>query len=210
MIRRIFMSRLSTHHQRYTNWYETGESLEDALSRKVSPFDYTSLLKLIERGQQYTDVGHELMPDLGCASMLWNGEEGNYLSFNFRCGVTSKWVRNTVNLNLPLTANDYSSDHDPLLIGILVDVVNSWEPDFAYICDFDKAMDEDYDAKRPYAGILSYISDKDSYDAIKPYAADIKSLDSGLIIKSTEDKETRMKLIQTLGRTFHSKLSWTE
>ena len=132
-----FLLKLGACDGVFEQWFETGWSREEALSRKVA-IERADLRKLVYKGRHLTDIGSKLMEDLGFSIFLWNGcpEDNGEMGFNVNCGsyTGNPGLVNNCVINLPrrgAAAERILSVKS--LERLMSVVVEAWEPDWAVI-----------------------------------------------------------------------------
>ena len=123
-----FMRGIRECHDLFSQWYEMGESLEDALSRKVDVLSRQELLNLLARGRNRRDSDGGIIEELGHSVGIWNGHEGtkgcNVLAACCRYG---ERVGNGVSLDLPEELGGFA---DPAMASRLLTIAaRAWDPD---------------------------------------------------------------------------------
>ena len=127
----IFFRLLSDHGQVFRHWRKTGRSAQSAQANAVDTSHLATVHSLFQSGRLRRDLDNAAMEELGFAIGLWNGEVGS-LSAKLRihCGIAaSTTLLNSVVLHFP---SPMAEDQGELL-GLLDNLIESWDPDFAQI-----------------------------------------------------------------------------
>lgn len=99
------------------------------------------LTAIFEKGRHYTDVSHELMPQLGYSASAWNGDEGPHgVAMRLHVGsYVDFWgFPNQINLDLDsLVSGNADLICAETLKALLLVVVEAWEPSWASVTDLD-------------------------------------------------------------------------
>jgi hypothetical protein len=85
----------------YRNYFRKGKSRKAALREPVNP-NLETVKDLLLKGRNKTDVGGQVIPELGFSLALWSGgPDTESYSVTVHLGCYSKWVGNSFLLNLP-------------------------------------------------------------------------------------------------------------
>jgi hypothetical protein len=104
----------------YGRWLLKGRSRRDAERTEVSPSADGVWAQLKPNG---TDLGSEVLPELGFTFAVWNGGKGDEAAeFVATFSVTSAHVRNVINVGLPDRIHHLAPN-------VLAAVREAWQPD---------------------------------------------------------------------------------
>ncbi|MCW3838460.1 immunity 52 family protein [Sphingomonas canadensis] len=137
-------------------WYEKGRSRKDALTKKVDILDRKRLEELLLKGRNRTDVGREIIDDLGFSIRLWNGasQEEAEATVGIHCGCYSERVGNNVIIDLPCQSE--SSPWVSKASSLLALVAETWRPKWAGIMS-ERAMRERDFSSHPFVDWMVYV-----------------------------------------------------
>lgn len=189
-----------------TGWRDGGKSKRQALAQPIVTTDHPELVRRLLGGRNHTDVGHQVIEELGYSAGWWNGAE-NYRTaakLSLRIAVTSERVGNNVILELP-DADFAPQIYEPItarkLLSILID---TFRPDWA-VWTGQQLVEKQREPDRPTedgtglilgrvsghpAGWANYLSDVDSVrvdDAKLPKSAKLERLDAGSLVTIGDD-----------------------
>lgn len=126
-----FLSALALVSDDFRGWRFGGTSEEAARANPLIDLSVGVLTSLLEDGRNRTDVGYEVIEDLGYRISVWNGGAPQHAtSLMIGCGKYSTIGNsgNAVVLGLPATFNANSAG---LLRKLMEAMVEPWEPDWA-------------------------------------------------------------------------------
>lgn len=138
-------------------WYRLGHSRKDALKRKIEAQDLGVLRALLARGQIRTDIGRQVMKELGFGIWLWNGaaDEAQEASVNARCGAHGEHGSgNCVIVDFP---RDPSSGWVENAHALLARVAEIWLPDWAGVASDHARQERAFDASEPFVDWLVFV-----------------------------------------------------
>jgi hypothetical protein len=115
----------------FAQWYEPGESLEDALQRKVNTLNAQRLKSHLLKGRNRSDGDQGVIEELGFTMGLWNGtpDEEAMASLTIHCGSYGKRVGNSVVITLPRRSSGWVEKATSLL-ALTAEI---WKPRWAGI-----------------------------------------------------------------------------
>ena len=119
----------------FQQWFELGGSRKAALKHAVKT-DPESLLKLLIKGRNRTDFGHQVIPELGYSLYAWNGgqDDEDAVGINFTCGCYFPQIANHCLIQLPAGEDSRARVMQiPALITILTCLVTTWEADWGVV-----------------------------------------------------------------------------
>jgi hypothetical protein len=154
-----FLTGLAALDPAFASWYAVGKSLRQSLQRPVEFRNKSALISLLERGRSRTDVGRQVMEELGFAFYLWNRREpGCELSLNGQCGVYSTYQGNCTLLDLPEQLEIFR--HPERMAGVLALAARAWEPDWAAVISRRSRDARNYVVGKPFVDWLIYLSNE--------------------------------------------------
>jgi len=115
------------------DWRDKGGSRRDALAQPVVTTDHADLVDRLLVGRNRTDVGNEVIEELGYAVSWWNSREtrDGGVTLRLHLGVTSPHVANSVTLNLP-DSRSFPGLYEQSRAGeLMLAVIAIFEPDRA-------------------------------------------------------------------------------
>ena len=128
-------------HPAFARWFHKGDTSKEWNTPLCSvPPMIKELTSVFEGGRFYTDVGHDLMPDLGYSVDAWNGRQDDYAcSFRTKAGGWSQ-VRNFPN-NFSLdfrtrTIANADLANAAVLGAMLRAIVTAWDADWGRVYDW--------------------------------------------------------------------------
>lgn len=138
-------------------WYEKGRSRKDALTKKVDTLDPQKLEELFLKGRNRTDIGREVIADLGFSIRLWNGasQEEAEATVGIHCGCYSERVGNNVLIDLP-----YQSEGPKWVqnaSSLLALVAEIWRPKWAGIMSERAMREREFGGDRPFVDWMVYV-----------------------------------------------------
>ncbi len=153
---RRFLTGLAQVDPVFERWYERGRSRSDALRRPVVPQDASAVEALLLRGRNRTDVGGQVIDELGFSVGLWNGASGDEeASVSIRCGAGSARVGNSVVLDLPSgSAVAHDAGRAASLLRLTIGI---WSPAQAAIMSKKAMRERDFTASRPFVDWMFYV-----------------------------------------------------
>lgn len=191
-----------------SDWRGKGKSRRDALAQAPVTTEHADLVTRLMAGQNRTDVGNEVIEDLGYSVSWWNSRENRDggITVSLRLGVTSQFVGNSVVINLP-DSSSFPRLYTPAVANaIMSNVISIFEPERAVwtSSDLTKAQaepDEILDnggiaygklIGHP-AGWSNYLADTSPLsfdDALLPRSAKTAHVDSGTLVTLGNDPTT--------------------
>lgn len=129
-----FLTRLSACDRIFAHWFERARSPMQAFEGAQGP-DHDVLTKLLLKGRNRTDVGRNVLEDLGFSLSLWNGvKDDGDTRLGVSCGVYSPWNHNSCVIELPerVPAAERVLTVETLTCVVRA-TVSSWEPDWAWV-----------------------------------------------------------------------------
>jgi hypothetical protein len=141
----------------FHEWYEPAKSRKSSLEKKVSFTDLEQVRDLLSRGVNRTDVGRQVIDDLGYQIAFWNGEteERADSSLIIRCGVFSEYVSNSIVLHLPEIETWIPNANI-----LLESAAKIWCPEWAGIMTKKAMREREFDARNPFFDWMIYLPRK--------------------------------------------------
>ncbi|RZU51218.1 immunity protein 52 of polymorphic toxin system [Krasilnikovia cinnamomea] len=152
------LTSLGNTHELLSRWYRKGSSR--AAARQPIDTDVQSLDALLLAGRNRTDVGGEVIADLGFRVSAWNNNSLS-ASFSTKCGAapTVEGIMNHFFLELPEVSDATTDLYDARSANrILASVIEFWQPDWATFASFTMRDHQKAEAGRPFAGWQTYLS----------------------------------------------------
>ena len=134
----VTLTKLGEIDELFSNWYERGNSREQAKEKKVT-LDWGSIEKICLERVKKNDFDRMGFSKMGFLIGLWTGhQEYESGSITFSVGATSKWVTNSCVIKLP----SEGSALDRLLnrgeaMEIVRLIVDVWNPEYAIFSSHD-------------------------------------------------------------------------
>jgi hypothetical protein len=131
---RQFFKGLRASSPRFKQWYLPGTSKKKSLERKVDVRNLDTLTKLLLKGRNRTDIGRQVIEELGFSISLWNGakqyddEAGVSVFCGAYCDVAGMPTPNNVSVDFPPALNELSDWRR--MAAVLSSVANAWEPNY--------------------------------------------------------------------------------
>ncbi|WNG61166.1 hypothetical protein F0U59_45485 [Archangium gephyra] len=127
----LFFHMLARCDPAFTQWYRAGRGFpRDLPGWPVRP-EMKELETLFLKGRRRTDVGKEVIEDMGFGLMMWNAKK-DAIHVHLNCGEYSPWGGNSCLLN-PLWKSAVWERlvRSPVLAEVLTSVATAWDPDYA-------------------------------------------------------------------------------
>jgi hypothetical protein len=178
-----FFPALTRSEVTLARWFKTGRTLKGALRHQVDVTSREALLAILEQGRNRTDVGKEIMYDLGFSVRLWNGvEDEDAAGLGIKCGSYADYslLPNHVILSFPKALGSLADR--ARMQSVLEASVIAWEPAWAGIIS-EEAQDSRSFPDDPFIDWMVYMENAwlPSVPALSPPAS-AKALDKGTII----------------------------
>lgn len=112
-----------------SNWRDLGRSKREAIGKPMVTTNHADLVQRLLDGRHRTDIGRQIMEDMGYSVYWWNGAEDNQAAANLNIHIAASALGNHVVLNLPkpdTVPSLYSPDTAQKLLHIFVDI---FDPD---------------------------------------------------------------------------------
>jgi Immunity protein 52 len=183
---------LAHRDPRLQRWLETGRSRKEALSREIEP-KVEVLQDLLLRGRNRSDIGQQVMEELGFRASLWttssSGTEDASLMIKCGCYASRPGVNSCV-LNLPRQwSNSADLQSDQLLRMVMECMVSAWAPDWGLVSSSLLDSARKYPKlNAPRVGWLTYLSAQRGVIPPLPVPAQVERLGSeGSLIIVTDE-----------------------
>ncbi|WBP93106.1 hypothetical protein O6072_18020 [Mycolicibacterium neoaurum] len=183
-----------------TDWRDKAGSRRNALAQPLVTTNYDDLVHRLFAGRNRTDVGNEVIENLGYAVSWWNSRENREggITLRLHLGVTSPHVSNSVVLNLPDSRQTPRLYEKGAASALLSAVISIFQPDRASWSSNDlKKAQAEPDQELPNGGIAygqlighpagwaTYLADRSGIsfdpDAL-PKDAVVEKLESGTLV----------------------------
>ncbi|HEV3137094.1 MAG TPA: Imm52 family immunity protein [Pirellulales bacterium] len=164
-------------------WFKKGRSRKDALRHQLDVANRESLLAMLENGRNRTDVGNQIIYELGFSVYLWNGEADDHaVGLSIGCGSCAQYSLLPNNVILDL-ADELDGLIDAAnMQNVLEATVTAWEPIWAGIMSDEAQSSRGFPAD-PFIDWMVYLANEwlPTAPALSPPAS-AKALDNGTII----------------------------
>jgi immunity protein 52 of polymorphic toxin system len=143
----------------FTQWYHSGRGFPRELPGWPLRLEVEELEKFLLKGRNRTDVGKEVIEDLGFHRMMWNArKERTHLTI--ACGGYSPWGSPNLCLLKPDRQGLVRERllRVPVLTEVLTSMATAWDPDFAMASSsemVDQVEKGDFEVR---VGWLTYLS----------------------------------------------------
>jgi hypothetical protein len=166
-----------------SQWFKKGRSRKDALRHQVDVANREPLVAILEKGRNRTDVGKEIIHELGFSISLWNGGAPDQeVGLSVDCGSYAEYslLPNHVILNLSGTLGGLADVAG--MQRVLEATATAWEPIWAGIMS-DEAQNSRGFPADPFIDWMVYLANEwlPTVPALSPPAS-AKALDKGTII----------------------------
>ena len=154
----LFFHMLARCDPAFTQWYRAGRGFPRELPGWPVRPEVKELEALFLKGRNRTDVGKEVVEELGFSLMVWNAKK-DAIHVHLDCGGYSPWGGNSCLLR-PLWPSTVWERlvRSPVLAEVLTRVVTAWDPDYAIVSSTEMV---DLIKKRKWerrVGWLTYLS----------------------------------------------------
>ena len=154
----LFFHMLARCDPSFIQWYRAGRGFPRELPGYPVRSEMEEWEKLLLRGRNRTDVGKEVIEDLGFSEMVWNAKkEPTYVSMS--CGGYTPWVPN--NCLLKPTRESPIRERllcNPVMTGVLTAMATAWDPDFAMASSSEMVSPMEKGQFAVRIGWLTYLS----------------------------------------------------
>jgi hypothetical protein len=157
-----FLSALSACGPVFSAWYKRGRSRRQAKQVEIDFKNKDCLLDLLEQGRNRTNVGKQVIEDLGFHVGMWNGgEPQKEVGLSVTCGLYSTAPGlggNCVMIDLPEELGDLRQSQR--MANVLVAVATSWEPDWAGVISRKSRETRSFVPGKPFVDWMLYLSSR--------------------------------------------------
>ena len=155
----LFFHMLSRCDPAFVQWYRAGRGFPRELPGYPVRPDIAEMEKLLLKGRNRTDVGREVIEDLGFSMMMWNARE-EATDLHLACGGYSPWGPPNLCLLRPPRKGAIRERllHASVLNEVLTSMATAWDPDFAMASSgemVDLIEKDDFEVR---VGWLTYLS----------------------------------------------------
>jgi hypothetical protein len=161
----------------------------------------------LAEGVNRTDIGHELIPELGFSLLLVANEEETALPLSIACGMWSPRLSNCCSLDLPCSGNTASRLLNvSTLMQVAKAIIASWEPEGGVITSHECSRLVGAPRYESEAGWITYVSDKCAARAAIPEKATVEPVVGGKLVIATLDRFStanpkHMAIVRQLSRS---------
>jgi hypothetical protein len=155
----LFFHMLARCDPSFTQWYRAGRGFPRELPGHPVRPEVEALEEFLLRGRNRTDVGKEVIEDLGFSQLMWNAKkEATHISMT--CGGYSPWGGpNSCILN-PTRESAIRERilSTPVLTEVLTSMATAWDPDFAMASSSEMVNLVEKSGFEVRVGWLTYLS----------------------------------------------------
>ena len=180
------LDRLAKTHVLLSTWYRKGRS-KAAASRQQVDVSPAALESLLDSGRSRTDVGGEVITELGFSASLWN-KNADDVSFSILCGATpgTSSIKNNFLLKLPTPSEVSAEVYDPAIAHrILMSVVEVWQPQWATFTSHALREQQNAEANRPVAGWQTFVATSTKPGV--PSGVHVEDVSNGILLTAGPD-----------------------
>jgi hypothetical protein len=125
-----FLSQIAQKRPEFSAWHRLARTKKKALESRIGlSVEEVQKALTTHRG----DIDKKPIPELGYIAGLWNGRDDAGMRLFVTCGCYSERVSNAVVLDLPKKHNNPDLFDPNLLLSLLVDIVDAFDPDDAVV-----------------------------------------------------------------------------
>lgn len=126
------LTAMTKHHSALGSWYRKGRTKSAAIKNQLD-VSAESLGEILKTNRRDAD-GSEIS-ELGFSIGLWNGSDVLPVSFSATCGACTKYVKNSVMLELPADINVGAEEslRPQQVRELLADIIAAFDPDTAVV-----------------------------------------------------------------------------
>jgi hypothetical protein len=144
----------------FSAWYKRGRSRRTAKDAALDFKSQECLLNLLEDGRIRTDVGNEVLEELGFGIGLWNGcKAARMVGLRVTCGSNSSAEGvgdNCVVIDLPDELGEL--EQCERMAKLVVAMATSWEPDWCGVFSSNAMNERGFDPAIPFVDWMLYVS----------------------------------------------------
>jgi hypothetical protein len=175
-----FLTALSACGPVFSAWYKRGKTHRQAKPGEIHFEDKDCLLDLLEQGRNRTDVGKQVIEDLGFHIGMWNRRESqNEVGLSVTCGLYSTAPGlggNCVVIDLPEELGDLRQTQR--MANVLVAVATSWEPDWAGVISRKSREARNFVPGKPFVDWMLYVSSRLAANPTVPEPSSVIPVDA--------------------------------
>ncbi|ETW23722.1 hypothetical protein MGAST_12635 [Mycobacterium gastri 'Wayne'] len=152
-----FLSELAALDPALSGWRDLGRSKREAIAKPMVTTNHADLVQRLLDGRHRTDIGRQIMEDMGYSVYWWNGAEDNQAAANLNIHIAASALGNHVVLDLPesnAVPSLYTRDIAQKILHIFVDI---FEPDSA-LWSNDELLAKQKEPDRPTEDGRGYVS----------------------------------------------------
>ena len=155
----LFFHMLARCDPTFVQWYRGGHGAPRELPGYPARMTVEEWESLFLRGRNRTDVGKEIIDNLGFSESVWNGKKER-TRVEFHCGEYSPWGPGNTCLVYPLHEGPVRERilSAPVLAGVLTSVATAWDPDFAMASSTEMVRSIQQRKREVRVGWLTYLS----------------------------------------------------
>ena len=155
----LFFHMLARCDPAFAQWYRAGRGAPRDLPGHPVHTEVKELEKLLLQSRNRTDVGKEVIEDLGFSRIMWNAKEGA-TDLHLSCGGYSPWGGPNVCLLKPPRQGAVRERLlcVPVLAEVLTCMATAWDPDFAMASSSEMVDLVEKDGFEVRMGWLTYLS----------------------------------------------------
>lgn len=196
----VLLRALSAIDPLLSQWRDQVGSLQDALARPLVTTRHDDLVARLLAGRNRTDVGGQVIEELGYAVTWWNGRDtgDGGVTLRVQQNVTSEYVGNSVVMNLPESRAFPRLYQRNVARKLILTIISIFEPDRAvWATNSLRKAQAEPDRRLEGGGIaygrligypagwatfLNYSSDIKFDNTLLPAAAKVDRLGSGILV----------------------------
>ena len=155
----LFFHMLARCDPTFTQWYGAGRGFPRELPGWPVRPEMKELETFLLKGRNRTDVGREVIEDLGFRQMVWNAKK-EATKLHFSCGKYSPWGGPNLCLLYPPRQGAVRERllRVPVLAEVLTCMATAWDPDFAMVGSSQMVDLVEKDGFEVRMGWLTYLS----------------------------------------------------
>ncbi|MFL5358671.1 Imm52 family immunity protein [Archangium sp.] len=155
----LFFHMLARCDPSFTHWYHAGRGSPRELPGWPVRTEVEELEKFFLKGSNRTDVGREIIEDLGFMQMMWN-EKKEATRLDLRCGKYSPWGGPNYCLLKPHRQGVVRERllRVPVLTEVLTSMATAWDPDYAMASSNEMVDLVEKEGGEVRVGWLTYLS----------------------------------------------------
>ncbi|MGV9210899.1 Imm52 family immunity protein [Micromonospora sp. RB23] len=182
------LGQIGAVHPALATWFRKGKS-KSAASGKPVATNGEALKELLIGGRNRTDVGGDVIDELGFNVALWN-KNAVPISFSTTCGASPAMtsIMNYFTLELPAPSDASAELYDPAVArAVFWAVVESWNPRWATFASYSMRATQAGTPGRPVGGWMTYISGVASTSAVENSEVSVERFSNGAVLTAGAD-----------------------